>query len=69
MPCRAVIFDFNGTLSDDEHLMEAVTRDVFCRYGRPPTHEQYLEQLAGLSDQAMVQTWLGDRDDVDLIVA
>ncbi|MDX6548895.1 MAG: beta-phosphoglucomutase [Gaiellales bacterium] len=69
MPARALIFDFNGTLSDDEHVMEAIIRDVFGRYARPPTHEQYVAQLAGLSDEAMVQTWLGDRDDVHVIVA
>jgi beta-phosphoglucomutase-like phosphatase (HAD superfamily) len=69
MPVRALIFDFNGTLSDDEHVMEAVTCDVLSRYGVPPTHDQYIERLAGLSDEAMVRAWLGDRDDVDAIVA
>ncbi|MDX6549126.1 MAG: beta-phosphoglucomutase [Gaiellales bacterium] len=69
MPARALIFDFNGTLSDDEHVMETVARDVFGRYGPAPTHEQYVGRLAGLSDEAMVRTWLGDRDDVDSIVA
>jgi beta-phosphoglucomutase-like phosphatase (HAD superfamily) len=61
MPMRALIFDFNGTLSDDEHVMEAVARDVLARYGPPPTHEQYIDRLAGLADEAMVRTWLGDR--------
>jgi beta-phosphoglucomutase len=69
MPTRALIFDFNGTLSDDEHVMEAVARDVFSRYGPAPTHDEYVERLAGLSDEAMVRTWLGDRDDVETIVA
>jgi phosphoglycolate phosphatase-like HAD superfamily hydrolase len=69
MPMRALIFDFNGTLSDDEHVMEAVARDVLSRYGPPPTHEQYIDRLAGLADEAMVRTWLGDRDDVEAIVA
>jgi len=69
MPARALIFDFNGTLSDDEHVMEAVARDVFSRYGPAPTHDEYVERLAGLSDEAMVRTWLGDRDDVEAIVA
>ena len=31
MPARALIFDFNGTLSDDEDVMEAVTQDVLGR--------------------------------------
>jgi beta-phosphoglucomutase len=69
MPMRALIFDFNGTLSDDEHVMEAVARNVFSRYGPAPTHDEYVERLAGLSDEAMVRTWLGDREDVERIVA
>jgi beta-phosphoglucomutase len=69
MPFRALIFDFNGTLSDDEHLMEAVTAEVLSRYGPAPTHQQYVDRLAGLSDEAMVRTWLGDRDDLAAIVA
>jgi beta-phosphoglucomutase len=69
MPARALIFDFNGTLSDDEHLMEAVTAEVLSRYGTAPTHQQYVDRLAGLSDEAMVRTWLGDRDDLAAIVA
>ena len=36
MPARALIFDFNGTLSDDEHLMEAVTAEVLAATDRPP---------------------------------
>ena len=66
---RALIFDFNGTLSDDEHVMEAVARDVFSRYAPAPTHDEYVERQAGLSDEAMVRTWLGDRADVDMIGA
>jgi beta-phosphoglucomutase len=69
MPARALIFDFNGTLSDDEHLMEAVTAEVLGRYGPAPTHQQYVDRLAGLSDEAMARTWLGDRDDLAEIVA
>jgi len=65
---RALIFDFNGTLSDDEDVMEESTAEVLGRYGRPPTHEEYVDQLAGLSDEAMARTWLGDRPDIDGIV-
>ena len=66
---RALIFDFNGTLSDDEDIMELVTAEALAPHARPPTHEEYVERLAGLSDEAMVREWLGDRDDVDEIVA
>jgi beta-phosphoglucomutase len=65
----ALIFDFNGTLSDDEHLMEQVTAGVLARHGTPPTHREYIDRLAGHSDQTVVRIWLGDRDDVDAIVA
>jgi HAD superfamily hydrolase (TIGR01509 family) len=69
MPFRALIFDFNGTLSDDEDVMEAITAEVLGRHSRPPTHRQYIDRLAGLSDEMVVRTWLGDREDVDAIVA
>src|SRR5436190_13044453 len=69
MPARALIFDFNGTLSDDEDVMELVTAEALAPHARPPTHEQYVDRLAGLSDEAMVREWLGDRDDIDQIVA
>ena len=69
MPFRALIFDFNGTLSDDEDVIELVTAEVLAPHARPPTHEEYIDRLAGLSDEAIVREWLGDRDDVDRIVA
>jgi len=69
MPFRALIFDFNGTLSDDEDVMEAITAEVLGRHSTPPTHREYIDRLAGLSDEMVVRTWLGDREDVDAIVA
>jgi beta-phosphoglucomutase len=69
MPARALIFDFNGTLSDDEDVMELVTAEALAPHARPPTHEEYVARLAGLSDEAMVREWLGERPDIDQIVA
>jgi HAD superfamily hydrolase (TIGR01509 family) len=69
MPFRALIFDLNGTLSDDEHLMESVTAEVLDHHATPPTHREYIDRLAGLSDETVVRTWLVDREDVDAIVA
>jgi beta-phosphoglucomutase-like phosphatase (HAD superfamily) len=69
MPTRALIFDFNGTLSDDEDVMELVTAEALAPHATPPTHEEYVARLAGLSDEAMVREWLGDRPDIDRIVA
>jgi beta-phosphoglucomutase-like phosphatase (HAD superfamily) len=68
VPCRAVIFDFNGTLSDDEPIMYAVFAGLFAEHGRPLTQDDYLTHLAGLSDHAIVRTWLGERDDMDHVV-
>jgi beta-phosphoglucomutase-like phosphatase (HAD superfamily) len=59
LPIRAVIFDFNGTLSQDEPILCAIFRDLFAEYGRPLSEEEYFEQLAGLSDPEIVRTWLG----------
>jgi beta-phosphoglucomutase len=69
MPARALVFDFNGTLSDDEDVMEEVTADVLERYGRRPTHEEYVDCLAGLSDERVARAWLGDRPDIADVVA
>jgi HAD superfamily hydrolase (TIGR01509 family) len=55
----AVIFDFNGTLSQDEPILYAIFSELFAEYGRPLAEEEYFEQLAGLSDPEIVRTWLG----------
>jgi HAD superfamily hydrolase (TIGR01509 family) len=63
------MFDFNGTLSDDEPLLCAILRDLFAEHGRPLTEDVYFEQLAGLSDPEIVRTWLGeDHADVAAVV-
>jgi beta-phosphoglucomutase len=68
MPIRAVIFDFNGTLSDDEHILYGVFAELFAEHGRPLTPADYFDTLAGLSDEAIVTTWLGERGDVHHVV-
>ncbi len=55
---RALIFDFNGTLSHDEPLLYEIYRELFARYGRPLTEEQYFAELAGLSEEAIIGRWL-----------
>jgi HAD superfamily hydrolase (TIGR01509 family) len=69
MPARALVFDFNGTLSDDEDVMEEVTAEVLERYGRRPTHREYVDRLAGLSDERVARAWLGDGIDIADVVA
>jgi beta-phosphoglucomutase len=56
---RAVIFDFNGTLSNDEPILFEIFRDLFAEYGRPLSAKEYFDELAGLSDPEIVRTWLG----------
>lgn len=56
---RAVLFDFNGTLSEDEAVWFEVYREILAAHGRPITRAEYFEHLTGLSDAAAAATWLG----------
>jgi len=56
---RAVAFDFNGTLSDDEPVLCAVYEALFAEHGRPMTPSQYYDQLAGHAEEEIIGTWLG----------
>ena len=56
---RAVAFDFNGTLSDDEALLCSIYRGLFAEQGRPLEPEEYFGRLAGHSEEAIVGGWLG----------
>ena len=51
---RAIMFDFNGTLSHDEPLLLAIYQRLFARHGKPLTEEQYYAHLAGLSEELRV---------------
>jgi beta-phosphoglucomutase len=67
---RAVIFDFNGTLSNDEPILCDIFRRLFAAHGRPLSAEEYFDGLAGLSDPEIVRTWLGpDHPAVDDVIA
>jgi len=59
LPVRAVIFDFNGTLSHDEPILFEIFSELFAEHGRPLSAQEYFDQLAGLSDPEIVRTWLG----------
>jgi len=59
---RALIFDFNGTLSDDEPIMCEIFQELFAQAGKPLTEEAYFGELAGLSDPEIVERWLGTAD-------
>ena len=70
MPTRALVFDFNGTLSDDEPVLCEIFIHLFAEHGKPLSAQEYFDELAGLSDHAIVRTWLGrDHPDVDAVIA
>ena len=70
MPIRAIVFDFNGTLSDDEPLLCELFVEMFAARGRQLSAQEHYDQLAGHSDLEIVLTWLGrDYPDVDGAVA
>lgn len=66
MPPRAVVFDFNGTLSDDEPLLCAIYAEIFAELGRPMTDQDYYGQLAGHTEEEIFRLWVG-RDDPPLV--
>lgn len=56
-PGRGVIFDFNGTLSDDEPLLLRIFTELFhdhLQWNLTPEH--YYAYLAGLSDREIIDT-------------
>ena len=67
-PARAIVFDFNGTLSDDEPVLFRVYAELFAANGRPLTAADYARELAGLAEEDLIRAWLGDRPDLDALV-
>jgi len=69
LPARAVIFDFNGTLSHDEPILCEIFCELFAEYGRPLSAQEYFDELAGLSDPEIVRAWLGrEHPSVDALI-
>jgi beta-phosphoglucomutase len=58
-PARALILDFNGTVSHDEHLLVEIFQDLFAEQGRALDAATYERELAGMSDPEIVWAWLG----------
>ena len=56
---EALLFDFNGTLSDDEGVQCGIYRELFAGHGRPLSEDEYFAELAGYSDPEIVERWLG----------
>jgi len=66
----AIVFDFNGTLSDDEPVLCEIFMRLFAEHGKPLSAQQYFDELVGLSDPEIVRTWLGpDHPEVDAVIA
>ena len=55
----AITFDFNGTLSNDEPILCGIFQTLFAERGRALAEQDYYDRLAGLSDEAIVASWLG----------
>jgi HAD superfamily hydrolase (TIGR01509 family) len=69
MVVSAVIFDFNGTISDDEPVLCEIFMDLFAEHGKPMSAQEYFDELAGLSDPEIVRMWLGDdHPDVEAVI-
>ena len=69
MAVNAVVFDFNGTLSNDEPILCEIFTELFAAHGKPLSAREYFDHLAGLSDPEIVRTWLGaDHPDVDAVI-
>jgi HAD superfamily hydrolase (TIGR01509 family) len=62
-----LLFDFNGTLSDDERIQCEIYREIFAEAGKPLAESEYFARLAGLSDPEIVRTWIGE-DRPELVV-
>jgi beta-phosphoglucomutase len=62
VPIRAVIFDFNGTLSQDEPVLCRIYRELFAEYGKPISDRDYYERLSGLAEHAIAEICLGSGD-------
>jgi HAD superfamily hydrolase (TIGR01509 family) len=52
----AVVFDFNGTLSDDEHILFDIFSELFrVHLDWATTVEEYRDQLLGRSDREIIE--------------
>jgi beta-phosphoglucomutase len=68
-PPAAVVFDFNGTISDDEPLLAILFVQIFGEIGIEVTVERYFGEFAGYSDPEIVDRVLTDAGRHDPAVA
>ena len=65
----AVVFDFNGTISDDEPLLAELCTLIFGEIGIEVTEERYFSEFAGYSDPEIVERVLAGAGRPDPAVA
>jgi HAD superfamily hydrolase (TIGR01509 family) len=68
-PPAAVVFDFNGTISDDEPLLAELFVQIFGEMGIEVTEERYWGEFAGYSDPEIVERVLSETGEYDGAVA
>jgi beta-phosphoglucomutase len=61
VPVRAVIFDFNGVIVDDEPIHMRLYREVLAEEGAPITEREYRERYLGMDDRGIFAAALRDR--------
>jgi beta-phosphoglucomutase len=61
-PPRAVVLDFNGTISDDEPLLAELFVQIFGEIGIEVTKARYFGEFAGYSDPEIVERILTEAD-------
>jgi HAD superfamily hydrolase (TIGR01509 family) len=72
---RAVIFDFNGVIVDDEAIHYELLRRVLADSGVTITETEYAEEYLGYDDRGCLEVALGragqtfDRDRIDQLIA
>ena len=54
-PPRAVLFDFNGTISDDEPVLARIFARMFAEIGIEVSEALYFAEFAGYSDPEIVE--------------
>jgi len=68
-PGRAIIFDFNGTLSDDEPILERVFGELFASHvGWTMTAADYRDTLLGHSDREIAEIGVREHGNGDQAV-
>ena len=68
-PPEAVVFDFNGTISDDEPLLAELFVQIFGELGIEVTEERYWGEFAGYSDPEIVERILTEAGRCDPALA